>query len=179
VAHEAARYIAVRIRVRWGECDPAGIAFYPRFFEWMDTAAHTLRRELGISREDMLPPASLGLPLVSARAEFLASAFMEDNLEIRSWVTRVGRTSLGLHHEIVRVGEDGEQLLARGREERVLVSRDATGAMRPRELTPEMRAVLARYLESVARDAETGRRGDGDPRRGDGESRGPGERLTG
>jgi 4-hydroxybenzoyl-CoA thioesterase len=163
VAHEAARYIAVRIRVRWGECDPAGIAFYPRFFEWMDTAAHALAREMGISREDMLPPTLLGLPLVSARAEFLAPALMEDTLEVRAWVTRVGRASLGLHHEIVRVGEDGEQLLARGQEERVHVSRDATGTMRPRVLAPEMRAVLARYLDQGARGSDVGRRGDGEP----------------
>jgi len=26
------------IRVRWSEADPAGIAFYPRFFEWFDIA---------------------------------------------------------------------------------------------------------------------------------------------
>ena len=148
------RYIAVRIRVRWGECDPAGIAFYPRFFDWMDTAAHALAREMGISREDMLPPKLLGLPLVSARAEFLAPAQMDDDLEVRAWVTRVGRTSLGLRHEIVRMDEGRQQVLARGREERVHVCRDAMGTMRPRELTSEMRAVLARYLHT----------GNGEPR---------------
>jgi acyl-CoA thioesterase FadM len=24
------------LQVRWGDADPAGIAFYPRFFEWYD-----------------------------------------------------------------------------------------------------------------------------------------------
>ena len=24
------------IRVQWGDCDPAGIVFYPRYFEWFD-----------------------------------------------------------------------------------------------------------------------------------------------
>jgi 4-hydroxybenzoyl-CoA thioesterase len=143
------RYLAVRIQVRWGECDPAGIAYYPRFFEWMDTAAHALAREMGISRDEMLSPMLLGFPLVSAQAEFLAPALMDDTLEVRAWTTRIGRTSLGLRHEIVRVGDNEERLLARGREERVHVGRDDTGAMRPRELTPAMRAVLARYLDRV------------------------------
>lgn len=24
------------IRIEWGDCDPAGIVFYPRYFEWFD-----------------------------------------------------------------------------------------------------------------------------------------------
>jgi 4-hydroxybenzoyl-CoA thioesterase len=137
------RYVAVKVEVRWGDCDPAGIAFYPRFFEWMDGVSHVLARELGISRDDMLPPRSLSLPLVAAHAEFVAPARLEDALEVRAWITRVGRTSFGIRHEIRRIGDD--QLLARGREERVLVGRDEGGAMRPRELTPEMRGALERY----------------------------------
>ena len=26
------------IRIQWGDCDPAGIVFYPNFFRWMDAA---------------------------------------------------------------------------------------------------------------------------------------------
>ena len=149
------RYIAVTVRVRWGDCDPAGIAYYPRFFEWMDQASHTLAREMGISREDMLPPRLLGFPLVSAQAEFLAPALMEDTIEIRTWVTRIGRTSAGLRHELVRLG-DPPTLLARGREERVHIDRDQAGGLRPRELTPSMRAVLASYADAPT-PAESGR----------------------
>jgi acyl-CoA thioesterase FadM len=27
---------ATTVQVRWGDADPAGIAFYPRFFEWLE-----------------------------------------------------------------------------------------------------------------------------------------------
>src|SRR4051794_28189504 len=107
------RYVAVRTCVRWGDCDPAGIAFYPRFFEWMDQASHVLARAMGVTRDDVLPPSLLGFPLVSARADFLAPARLDDQIEVRAWVTEVGRTSLGLRHEVVRLGDD-ELLLARG-----------------------------------------------------------------
>ena len=135
------------VEVRWSDCDPAGITFYPRFFEWMDLASHALARQMGISREDMLPPSLVGFPLVSAQAEFVAPARLEDRLEVRAWVTRVGRSSVGIRHEILRLGEQ-PTVLARGREERVHVSRDSSGAMLPRELTPEMQAVLATYGEA-------------------------------
>jgi 4-hydroxybenzoyl-CoA thioesterase len=143
------RYIAVEVRVRWGDCDPAGIAFYPRFFEWMDLASHALARELGVSADDMLPPKLLGFPLVTAQAEFLVPARLEDALEVRAWITRVGRTSFGMRHEIVRLG-DPLTLLARGREERVHIGQDETGTMRPRELTPQMREILAVYADPAA-----------------------------
>jgi 4-hydroxybenzoyl-CoA thioesterase len=141
--NQGSRYVAVRLQVRWGDCDPAGIAFYPRFFEWMDGVSHVLARELGISRDDMLPPRSLSLPLVAAAAEFTAPARLEDALEVRAWITRIGRTSFGIRHEIRRVEDD--QLLARGSEERVLVGRDSHGSMRPQELTPRMQEALTRY----------------------------------
>ena len=49
-------YLAVRVQVGWGDCDPAGIVFYPRFYAWMDTVSHVLAREMGIPRESMIPP---------------------------------------------------------------------------------------------------------------------------
>ena len=140
------RYIAVRLTVQWGDCDPAGIVFYPRFFEWMDRVSHALERELGITRDEMLPPGTAGFPLLSAQAEFLAPALMDDVLEVRGRVTRIGHTSLALSHEIVRVSPGSETLLARGREDRVYVQRAPGGKLKPRPLSDEMRDVLGRYV---------------------------------
>src|SRR5918911_646725 len=100
-----ARCVSARTTVRWGDCDPAGIAFYPRFFEWMDQLSHLLAREMGISAQDMLPPSSLGLPLVGAQAESLAPAPPDDPFDIPPWVPPGGRPSLSLRHEIVRLAK--------------------------------------------------------------------------
>ena len=73
--------LSVRIRVGWGDCDPAGIVFYPRFYAWMDNASHVLAREMGIPRESMLPPGNdlLGFPVVSTQA--LNAIIVSRNLE--------------------------------------------------------------------------------------------------
>ena len=74
------------LRIEWGDCDPAGIVFYPRFFAWMDLASHVLAREMGIPREAMLPPGGdCGFPIVGATAQFLSSAKMDDQLEVRTF----------------------------------------------------------------------------------------------
>jgi 4-hydroxybenzoyl-CoA thioesterase len=144
-------YLSVRVQVGWGDCDPAGIVFYPRLYAWMDTVSHVLAREMGISREAMVAPgdALLGFPVVGTQAEYLAPARMDDVLEVRTWVARVGRSSLSLRHEILRIDPDGrETAIARGREDRVFIVQDATG-LKSRELTPPMRDALARFTDPL------------------------------
>lgn len=134
------------VRVRWGECDPAGIAFYPRFFEWTDACSGRLHELLGVKRAG---GAQLhGLPLVGVTAEFLAPAVAGDELEVRAWVVSVGRTSLGLRYEFVRV-TDGV-VLARTTERRVHVTRDPLGAMKPAPLSDAMRDALAPHVDAPA-----------------------------
>jgi 4-hydroxybenzoyl-CoA thioesterase len=142
-------YLSVRVQVGWGDCDPAGIVFYPRFYAWMDTVSHVLAREMGIPRTAMLPPCTdlLGFPVVGTQAEYLAPARMDDVLEVRTWVARVGRTSLSLRHEILRLEADGsETCIARGREDRVFVSNGPDG-LKSRELTVCMRQALSRFAD--------------------------------
>jgi 4-hydroxybenzoyl-CoA thioesterase len=140
-------YVSVRVQVSWGDCDPAGIVFYPRFYAWMDMASHVLAREMGIPREAMTPPdpRMLGFPVVGTQAQYASPAFMDDVLEVRTRVARIGRSSLSLRHEIVRV--DSGEVLVRGREDRVFVDRDELGGLRSRELTSSMREALARFTD--------------------------------
>ena len=150
MAGDDRRYLAVRVQVGWGDCDPAGIVFYPRFYAWMDMVSHVLAREMGIPRDSMIPPGPemLGFPVVGTEAQFLTPARMDDVLEVRTWVSRVGRSSLSLRHEIVRTDGDQEVVIARGREDRVFIGRDQNdGTMRSRELTEPMRAAMARYAD--------------------------------
>jgi 4-hydroxybenzoyl-CoA thioesterase len=144
----ASEHLSVRVVVGWGDCDPAGIVFYPRFYAWMDLTSHVLIRALGFPRETMLAPNPrlVGFPVVGTQAEFLSPARMEDQLEVRTWVSRVGRSSLSLRHEVWLLGEQ-QVLLVRGREDRVFVTIDVEGGMRSQPFTPEMREHLARYTD--------------------------------
>ena len=39
--------------VEWGDCDPAGIIFYPTYYRWMDAASWHLFAEAGYSAARM------------------------------------------------------------------------------------------------------------------------------
>lgn len=143
--------ISVQARAEWGDCDPAGMAFASRFYHWMDLASHELAEKMGVPAEDMMAPTLKGFPVVAVSAEHLLPVHYRDALEVRAWISRIGRTSFGVRHEIWRI-RPGEELVARGSEERVFVSREA-GELRARELTPSMRAVLEKHADAVGVDS--------------------------
>jgi YbgC/YbaW family acyl-CoA thioester hydrolase len=101
--------------VYWGDCDPAGIIFYPTYFRWMDAASWAFVGSVGYPPKRMRAE-HLAMPLVSAECQFLAPALHGDRCEVRSRIERFGGASFLVAHEIVRA--DGT-LLAKGSEKRV------------------------------------------------------------
>jgi YbgC/YbaW family acyl-CoA thioester hydrolase len=102
-------------QVHWGDCDPAGIIFYPTYFRWMDAATWAFMESVGYGPKRMRAE-HLAMPLVSASCDFLAPAEQGDRCEVRSRILRFGGKSFALAHEIVRA--DGTPL-AKGGETRV------------------------------------------------------------
>lgn len=101
--------------VQWGDCDPAGIIFYPTYFRWMDAATWAFWASVGYTAKRM-KGEHLAMPLVSADCRFIAPAEHGDRCEVRSRVARFGGKSFVVAHDVVRA--DGTAL-AEGRETRV------------------------------------------------------------
>jgi YbgC/YbaW family acyl-CoA thioester hydrolase len=102
-------------QVHWGDCDPAGIIFYPTYFRWMDSATWAYFESVGYDAKRMRAE-NLAMPLVSAQSEFLSPAMQGDRCEVRSRISRFGGKSFVVSHEVVRA--DGTAL-AKGVETRV------------------------------------------------------------
>jgi len=103
------------VQLHWGDCDPAGIIFYPTYFRWFDAATWAFFASVGYPAKRMRAE-HLAMPLVAADCEFKAPAEQEDRAEVRSKIARWGGKSFLIRHEVVR--NDGT-LLARGSETRV------------------------------------------------------------
>ena len=75
--------------VEWGHCDPAGIVFNSRFFEFFDWSSWLLfERALGVRPSALGPTFGIvGIPLVDAKARFLKPAQFNDVADIASEVT--------------------------------------------------------------------------------------------
>ncbi|WP_299882412.1 thioesterase family protein [uncultured Sulfitobacter sp.] len=95
-------------KILFRHCDPAGIVFYPRYFEMInDTVEAFFDQVLSFPFSAMHQTS--GIPTVGIEATFTAPSRLGDDLEIALTCTRLGRTSLGLAYD-ARCG--GEQRFA-------------------------------------------------------------------
>ncbi|HWB46095.1 MAG TPA: thioesterase family protein [Hyphomicrobiaceae bacterium] len=94
------------IRVQWGDCDPAGIVFYPRYFEWFDASTILLfEKATGLTKIKMLEKYNgAGLALLEARAVFKVASQYGDDIQIESRVTEFRRSSFFVHHAVTKGG---------------------------------------------------------------------------
>jgi 4-hydroxybenzoyl-CoA thioesterase len=106
---------AFACQVQWGDCDPAGIIFYPTYFRWIDAATWALFDSVGCGPKWMRAE-HMAMPLVSAECAFMFPAEHGDRCEVRSRIGRFGGKSFLVEHDIVR--SDGIAL-AKAKETRV------------------------------------------------------------
>lgn len=133
------------IRVQWGDCDPAGIVFYPRYFEWFDASTILLfEKATGMTKIRMLEKYSgAGLALLEARAVFKVASHYGEDIEIESQVTEFRRSSFFVQHKVTKAGT----LALEGFETRLWTVRDPHDKSRLKSgtLPPE---VLAAFGQS-------------------------------
>jgi 4-hydroxybenzoyl-CoA thioesterase len=128
--------------IEWGHCDPAGIVFNSRFFEFFDGSTWALfEAALGVKSPDFTAAYGIiGIPLVDARATFKAPVRFGEVVEIASRVSEFRRSSFDVAHEVFAHGE----LAVEGRETRVWAGRDEpdTTRLKSRPIPDE---VIARF----------------------------------
>ena len=94
------------VRVQWGDCDPAGIVFYPRYFEWFDACTILLfEKATGMIKSRMLEKyGGAGLALLEARANFKVASRYGDDIEIETQIREFRRSSFFVEHKITKNG---------------------------------------------------------------------------
>lgn len=109
------------ILIEWGDCDPAGIVFYPRYFAWFDAATAGLFAAAGLPKPQMIEKYKiLGIPMVDTRARFLVPSKFGDKVRIETTITEFRRSSFDVRHHLFR----GETLAIEAFETRVWTIRD-------------------------------------------------------
>jgi 4-hydroxybenzoyl-CoA thioesterase len=129
--------------VRFSDCDPAGIVFFPRYMvmvnklveRWFDDA-------LLIPYASIISQRRIGLPTVRLEVDFTAVTRHGERLLQRLAVEKLGRTSLVLRHEYL----GGDELRMRARQVLVCTALDTH---RPLPLPEDMRSAMRPYLEDT------------------------------
>ena len=107
------------------DCDPAGLVFFPRFFEMMNDCVEAFFDAIGHPFEAL--HGGGGVPTVDIRASFPAPSRHGDRLDLAFWVEAVGTSSLVLRI-LTCAARDGQPWM---RCRAVLVQVAADGRPRP------------------------------------------------
>jgi 4-hydroxybenzoyl-CoA thioesterase len=131
----------LEIEIAWGDCDDAGIVFYPQFFRWMDTAFHRWLRVLGSSHRDIVKRFNLiGLPIVDAGAQFRSPVTYDDTLIVGVRIVEWQPRRLRVAYQGAK--RDGT-LVFEGHEIRAMAAKDAvTGRLKGIDITPDFKALF-------------------------------------
>ena len=132
---------SVEYLIRFQHCDPAGIVFYPRYYEMLNQVVEDWFADgLHWSFADMARKRAEGVPLVHARCDFLQASQIGERVTVTLELTRIGARSF---HVTITGTCAGENRL---RAELVLVYVRTTDRMHAIPLPDELRARMQPYL---------------------------------
>jgi 4-hydroxybenzoyl-CoA thioesterase len=104
------------VRIEWGDCDAAGIVFYPRYFAMFDASTHWLFEAAGWRKADLRAKFDMiGFPMVDTRAKFLIPSSYGDDIAIETRVAALRNSSFDIEHRVYK----GEALAIEASETRV------------------------------------------------------------
>jgi 4-hydroxybenzoyl-CoA thioesterase len=93
-------------KVLFQHCDPAGIVFYPRYYEMLNACVETwFDTQLNYSFTYMHGPAGGGVPTVRHSADFHAPSRHGDDLGFGLRIIRVGKSSIDLVIKVTCAGQ--------------------------------------------------------------------------
>jgi 4-hydroxybenzoyl-CoA thioesterase len=125
------------LRIEWGDCDPAGIVYFPRYFVYFDVSTVAMFEEVGLPKRTLLKKYDiLGFPVVDVSAKFMIPSEYGDDVSILSSIREWKRSSFRVHHRLMR----GEELAVEGFETRVWVGQhpEKPGAMKSRPIPHDL-----------------------------------------
>ncbi|MBY0312104.1 MAG: acyl-CoA thioesterase [Phycisphaerales bacterium] len=140
---------SLRVRVRYCECDPMGVAHHAAFIPWLEMGRTELLRDSGVSYAD-LEAAGVFLVIVKLEVSYKRPAYYDDFVEVRTRVIGGSRVKIRHEYEVVRASEPGSSGGVIG--ERANVSTGTIGALVQRRTPGEVLVTGQSLLACVDRE---------------------------
>jgi len=127
-----ARSTTHTVTVSFGDCDPAGIVFFPNFSRWMDAASLMFFTQCGVPPWRVLERERgiVGTPLLEINTKFLKTVTYGETIDISTHVEEWRAKVFIQIHRVTR----GDDVVCEGREVRAFVKRDADNPDRLRAI---------------------------------------------
>ncbi|MDE0941406.1 MAG: tol-pal system-associated acyl-CoA thioesterase [Alphaproteobacteria bacterium] len=126
------------VRIHWEDTDAAGIVYYANYLRFIERARSDLVGERGVDQAALLADGGVVFPVRRCEIDYLQPASLDDRLEVRTTLRKLGGASLNMDQDIYR----GEEKLIQAKVRLACI--DGTG--RPRRLPDQVRTALTRIV---------------------------------
>jgi 4-hydroxybenzoyl-CoA thioesterase len=126
------------VTIEWGDCDEAGIVFYPNYFYWLDCAFQRLLRSHRLSQRELRNRYCAVTPIIQAHCDFKAPARYDDVLDIDVAIEADGERRFKV---VYHLGSNGRTIAA-GYEIRAWTRINADGSIASARVSEEFLAQL-------------------------------------
>lgn len=131
-------------RVRFEDCDPAGIVFYPRYFCMVNAVIEDWWAHIGLPWQDLMRTRRLVTPVSHVDTVFLRPSMLGEQLQFQLQVEALGRSSFRLQHRVA-----GPDDLARLQVRQRMVCASMDGHQ-PTAWPADIKAMLAEWAPQKA-----------------------------
>jgi 4-hydroxybenzoyl-CoA thioesterase len=132
------------VTVRFSHCDPAGIVYFPHYFDMFNGLIEDwYKEELGHDYAQLVMTDRYGFPFVHIECDFKIPSRMGEVIDLTLLVERVGRSSLGI---AIVCHRDGLKRLRA----RMVTAMMALQTGKPAPIPPPLRDAIETYRRKTA-----------------------------
>ena len=106
------RSFTTEFTIEWGDCDEAGIVFYPNYFYWLDCTFQRLLRARGLGQRQTRDRFGAVTPLLDVALRFRAPVRYDEVLRIEAEITEWQERRFRIGYTLT----SSERLIAEGHE---------------------------------------------------------------
>lgn len=134
-----------QVRVYYEDTDSGGVVYHTSYLKFMERARTEWLRQLGFQQEALFRQHGLLFAVANMKIDFLASANLDDLLNISVTLMAQKRVSLILNQTITRE-PTVEPILVRAEVRIAMLNRDFRPVRFPRELTDRLQLLMDERL---------------------------------
>ena len=136
--------------VRFGECDPAGVVYYPVYFDWFhQTMERWFEEALELSYAEVIK--KYGFPAVETSASYRAPVVMGEVVDVLLSIKKLGKSSV--RFQMIVMGAE-QKVRTIGMVQTVCIPiQDGKFQFQSSNLPDELREKMALYLEESAQSS--------------------------
>ena len=133
-----------KVRVYYEDTDSGGVVYYANYLKFIERARTEALSSIGFSNKKILEKLNSLIIVKSCNIEYKKSAHLEDELNIRSFVKSITKTSFFMNQIIIK----GEETIVEAQVHLVFISKDGKPVKIPDEIYSKFKPYFCDTIKS-------------------------------